>query len=326
MIETIAELGEIEVLNRLKEFMDNGQIDDDTALVEELTKKLLINTDLLVEDVHFSSQTSSPEDIGWKAITTNLSDLAASGAHQFLYITVGLVAPPSTQWKWVEGVYKGMTEALQKFGGKIIGGDCSKGEQKIISITAIGTLGILRLHRSFALPGDYLLTSGPHGLSKLGLELLTSKDDKKLGKVQSSLKMQAINAHQRPNPPIKALKKLEGCKPIHLPWRAAGTDSSDGLIEAIKGICTSSRCQAIIDPLSLPRPFEWPKGDQWDNWCLAGGEDYQLVVSLPEEWANAWLKTMPSAKKIGKIRKGNPQVYWENGKAINLSCQGFKHY
>ena len=73
--ETLAQLGEKELLNRLKKFMDIGQIDDDTAVIETFNKDLLLNTDVLVENVHFNINTSSAEDIGWKSITTNLSDL-----------------------------------------------------------------------------------------------------------------------------------------------------------------------------------------------------------------------------------------------------------
>ena len=68
MKESLAQIGEIELLNRLKEFMDIGQIDDDTAQISCQNKDLLINTDVLVEEIHFSKATTSPQDIGWKAI------------------------------------------------------------------------------------------------------------------------------------------------------------------------------------------------------------------------------------------------------------------
>ena len=75
MKTTIKDLGEIELLNRLKKFMRCGQIDDDIAEINIINKSLLINTDLLVEKVHFSEEISSAKDIGWKCITTNISDL-----------------------------------------------------------------------------------------------------------------------------------------------------------------------------------------------------------------------------------------------------------
>ena len=123
MTTTIKEIGEIELLNRLKKFMRHGQIDDDTAEINTLNKDLLINTDLLVENIHFSDDISSAKDIGWKCITTNISDLICSGSENVISFTVGLVLPPSTKLKWVENLYEGMSEAMEEFGGKIIGGD-----------------------------------------------------------------------------------------------------------------------------------------------------------------------------------------------------------
>ena len=328
MKETLADLGEIELLNRIKNFMDIGQIDDDTSLITPSNKSLLINKDILVENVHFSEQTTSAEDIGWKAITSNISDLASSGVGEIISISVGLVAPPSTSWEWVEGVYKGMEQALNKYGGKLTGGDCSKGKEKLLSITAIGSLGKFRMHRSNAIDGDLLITSGPHGLSRLGLALLMSEDINYLDQLPSNLKFQAIKAHRRPNAPIDALRKLEKCKPKELKGRAAATDSSDGLLEAIHGICRSSKCQAILNKNNLPKINNWPKGEKWDNWCLQGGEDYQLVISLSEIWANEFMKIVPSAYKIGKIQKGIPKVFWDNGMEINneTNPKNFSHF
>ena len=144
MSEKLSQMGEKELLTRLKRFMPIGQIDDDTAQINPFGKDILINTDVLVEDVHFSVKTTSAEDIGWRAIATNLSDLASSGVDQILGVTVGMVLPSKTQWSWVDGVYTGLGKALETFGGQLIGGDCSCGNQKVLSITAIGNVGPLR--------------------------------------------------------------------------------------------------------------------------------------------------------------------------------------
>jgi len=156
---TIKDLGEIELLNRLKKFMRCGQIDDDVAEINTINKSLLINTDLLVDKIHFSDEISNAKDIGWKCITTNISDLICSGSDNIISFTVGLVLPPSTHWEWVENLYQGMLEAMQEFGGEIIGGDCTSGPIKMISITAIGEMNQPRLHRGNALPGDYIVST-----------------------------------------------------------------------------------------------------------------------------------------------------------------------
>jgi len=323
----IKDLGEIELLNRLKRFMKCGQIDDDIAEINATKKSLLINTDLLVDKIHFSEEISCPKDIGWKCITTNISDLICSGSENIMSFTVGLVLPSNTAWKWVENLYEGMSEAMQEFGGEIIGGDCSSGETKMIAITAIGEMSQPRLHRGNALPGDYIVSTGFHGLSRLGLALLTSEKLPSAVEISSKLANKAINAHRRPYPALEALKALKGCKPESIGLRAAGTDSSDGLIESIKGICQSSNCQAVLSKTSILRDPDWPADSTWDEWMLNGGEDYELILTLPKEWAEALSKKLKSAQIIGFIKEGKPNISWDNSKPINLRKSGlFQHF
>ena len=327
MTTTIKDLGEIELLNRLKKFMRCGQIDDDIAEINSVDKSLLINTDLLVEKIHFSEKISNAKDIGWKCITTNISDLICSGSDNVISFTVGLVLPPNTHWKWVENLYEGMWEAMQEFGGEIIGGDCSCGETKMISITAIGEMKPPRLHRGNALPGDYVVSTGFHGLSRLGLALLTSEKLPSDIKLNAGLTKKAINAHKRPYPAVKALKALKECKPKSMSWRAAGTDSSDGLLESIRGICQSSKCQAVLSKTSILKDPDWPGDSIWDEWILNGGEDYELILTLPKEWAEALSKEFKSAQIIGFIQEGKPNILWDNLDPINIDQSSlFQHF
>ena len=327
MSTTIKDLGEIELLNRLKRFMRFGQIDDDVAEINTINKSLLINTDLLVEKIHFSEEISNAKDIGWKCITTNISDLICSGSENIISFTVGLVLPPSTHWEWVENLYEGMLEAMQEFGGEIIGGDCSCGETKMISITAIGEMSPPRLHRGNALPGDYIVSTGFHGLSRLGLALLTSEQLPSEVQISPDLTKRAINAHKRPHPALKALQALIRCKPKSISWRAAGTDSSDGLIESIRGICQSSNCQAVLSKPSILKDPDWPNDSIWDEWILYGGEDYELILTLPKEWAKALSKDFESAQIIGFIKEGKPNIFWDNLEAINLQDSSlYQHF
>ncbi len=327
MTITIKDLGEIELLSRLKKFMRYGQIDDDIAEINTTNKSLLINTDLLVENIHFSEEISNAKDIGWKCITTNISDLICSGSANIISFTVGLVLPPNTHWKWVEDLYEGMSEAMQEFGGEIIGGDCSCGETKIISITAIGAMTPPRLHRGNALPGDYIVSTGFHGLSRLGLALLNSEQLPSEVQISHELIGRAINAHKRPYPALKALKALIECKPESISWRAAGTDSSDGLIDAIRGICQSSNCQAVLSKTSILKDPDWPDDSLWDDWILNGGEDYELILSLPKGWAEALCKKFKSAQIIGFIKQGKPNIFWDNLEKINIEQSSlFQHF
>ena len=327
MATTIKEIGEIELLNRLKKFMRSGQIDDDVGEIKSNKRKLLVNTDLLVEKIHFSEKTSNARDVGWKCIATNVSDLICSGSENIISYTVGLVLPPSTNWGWVENLYKGMAEAIKEFGGEIIGGDCSAGERKMISITAIGEMNHPRLHRGNALPGDCIVSTGFHGLSRLGLALLTAEKLPNEEEISPQLITRAVKAHKRPYPAIKALTALRDCKPDRTSWRAAGTDSSDGLLESIRAICCSSNCQAVLSAKSILKDPHWPKDSIWDDWVLNGGEDYQLILCLPKKWAEALSNKLENAKIIGLIQKGNPKIFWDSCEELKTNQSGsFKHF
>ena len=326
MTVTLAELGEAELLRRLACFAPPGQLADDTSTLTPDPRQLLVNTDVLVDNIHFSDLTTSPTDVGWRAVATNLSDLAASGAVAVDGITVALVAPGSTPWNWVEDLYGGISEALNCYGGILLGGDCSAGRQRLISVTALGRLGPLRLHRADAYPGDWLVTSGAHGLSRLGLALL--QGDPTLdgnSALTDALQHQAISHHRRPSPRLDALTTLLENKPEHLPWRAAGTDSSDGLLAAVQALCNSSQCGAQLTHDWLPRAEGWPTGDLWDQWCLNGGEDFELVLSLPAAWAQLWLEHQPASRRIGCMTSESNQIVWSDTKRP-VTAAGFDHF
>ena len=325
MSPSLAELGEAELLPRLALFAPPGQLNDDTACLKSDPRPLIVNTDVLVDGIHFSDRTTSADDAGWRAVSANLSDLAASGVTSVDGITVGLVAPGETSWDWVEGVYNGMSAALKQFGGTLLGGDCSAGTDRLLAVTALGRLGPLRLLRSSAEPGDVVMTSGPHGLSRLGLALLRDEVDPATAALNQSLRDRAIHQHRRPAPRFDALESLLRCKPASLPWRAGGTDSSDGLIAAVQGLCNASGCGVVLEDTQIPRAQGWPQGQPWDEWCLSGGEDFELVLSLPPAWAEAFELAMPGSRRLGRMTSDNDQLIWSAGSPLTLNG-GFSHF
>ena len=80
----------------------------------------------------------------------------------------------------------------------------------------------------------------------------------------------------------------------------------DGLIESIRGICESSDCQAVLSKTSILKDPDWPEDPIWDEWILNGGEDYELILTLPKEWAEALSKNFKRAHIIGFIKKVSP--------------------
>ena len=105
--ELLKDIGEKELINRLGKFMPKNQISDDCALIKTKNENLLVNTDSLVENVHFNDITICPVDLGWKAVVSNISDLLSSGSKKTIGITISLVLPAKTEWIWVEelGLY-----------------------------------------------------------------------------------------------------------------------------------------------------------------------------------------------------------------------------
>lgn len=338
--ERLQDLGEWELIARLGRFAPPGQFNDDAAVLG-CPGQLVVNTDVLVEGVHFSEVTTSPSDVGWRAAAANLSDLAAMGCRRSLGLTVGLVAPPSTPWSWVEGVYEGMTACLQAHGhgGVLLGGDCSSGGERLLAITAVGPLdpADATIRRCDGRPGDWLVTSGPHGLSRLGLALLQHELPAiEIQALPVDLRRQAMAAHQRPVPRFDAVRALHASRPGTEPWRVGGTDSSDGLVAAAGAIAVASGCQALLEPSNLPLEPTMAQLGQAESWCLAGGEDFELLLALEPSWAERWLQVLPGSYAIGVLAEApaggkEGAVAWaregqERGSPLPLGLEGFSHF
>jgi len=325
--EILEDIGEKELINRLGKFMPKNQVSDDCALIKTKNDNLLVNTDSLVENVHFNDITICPQDLGWKAVVSNISDLLSSGSQKTLGITINLILPVKTEWIWVEELYKGINKALKEYGGVILGGDCSKGDGKIISITAFGIQGELKLHRNACKPGDIILTTGIHGLSKLGFML----KNKIIFDTNVSLNKRLINKSIkhfcRPKVYPNFLKNLLKTRSNKKLKRIGCTDSSDGLFQAVQDLAIASNCKGVINYEKIPKDKDWPEGDKWDEYYFFGGEDYELVFSLPKKWANKLTKLDKNIYEIGYFADGEPSIKFKDNKKIKLlQNKPFKHF
>jgi thiamine-monophosphate kinase len=296
----IQDIGEQGLLKRLQVFCPPDVVGDDAAvLTVQAGKVLVVTSDVLVDGVHFSDRTTSPEDVGWRAAAANLSDVAAMGALP-LGITVGLGLPGKTPVDWVERLYKGMSACLHQYHTAIVGGDVVRSPTITVAITAFGEVAPDRiLRRSTAQVGDAIVVTGYHGASRAGLELLLHPE---LGQCLSTMaRSTLIAAHQRPVPRLD-LFTSQFPFPIS---RMAGMDSSDGLADAVIQICRESQCGARIDRSHLPIPpafAEWISTEQALNWTLYGGEDFELVLCLPPAIASELVSQIGNgAAVIGTI-------------------------
>ena len=325
--ERLEDIGEKELINRLRKFMPKNQVSDDCALIKSKNENLLINTDSLVENVHFNDITICAQDLGWKAVVSNISDLLSSGSKKTIGITISLILPTRTEWIWVEELYKGINKALIKYGGIILGGDCSKGDQKAISITAFGIQGELELRRNACKPGDAILTTGIHGLSKLGFLIKNKVNFDHDISLNKRLISKSIEHFCRPKVYPNFLQNLIKTRSNKKLKRIGCTDSSDGLFQALQDLAITSKCKAIINYEKIPKDKDWPKGDIWDKYYFFGGEDYELVFSLPKKWARKLSKLDKNITEIGFFIKGEPSIeFKDNKKNKLLNNSPFKHF
>jgi len=297
----IKDIGEHQLLTIIYQYCDRTKNGDDGAILDiDKDKKLVVTTDILVENVHFSHQTTPPHAIGYRAVTANLSDIAAMGGTPKA-ITVGLSLRKDTEVSWVEGVYQGMEECLKPFDCNIIGGDVTSSIVNTIAITALGEVTETEaIYRHTAQIGDSIVITGTHGLSRAGLEILLYPE--KYRHVSQQTREKVIFAHQYPKPRLDIIKSL---LLHHSQGRITGMDSSDGLGDAIIQICEKSNVGAIVNLRKIPLDLAILEITNFDtalHWALYGGEDFELVLCIDSNIAKVLTEKFPQeCEIIGKI-------------------------
>ncbi|NJL40029.1 MAG: thiamine-phosphate kinase [Leptolyngbyaceae cyanobacterium RM2_2_4] len=338
----IRDLGEQALLQKLQRFCPPAVVGDDAALMAVATgQSVVVTTDILVDGVHFSIglatpgvHTTAPADVGWRAAIANLSDLAAMGASP-LGITVGLGLPGDLPVSWVEQLYEGMTDCLAQYNTPIVGGDICRSTVLTVAIAAFGqVLPAQAILRSQAQPGDVILVTGVHGASRAGLELLLNPDAG--AGLREGDRHRLIKAHQRPAARLDILSILQEVyrlqSPAPVSFRVAGMDSSDGLADAVLQICRASGVGARLERAKIPMPSVegWLSPERALDWALYGGEDFELVLCLPPDLAEAIRERLGNAAAIvGSIVAGTEvwlsQSDSQPDVALNLN-QGFQHF
>ncbi|MBE9221259.1 thiamine-phosphate kinase [Cyanobacterium stanieri LEGE 03274] len=315
-MELIKDLGEHELLRRLRKYCHPNLVGDDGAVFKVSEgMELVVSSDMLVENVHFSDRTTPPYMVGWRSVAANLSDLAAMGAYP-LGITVALSLSPQTPWDWLESLYQGMKDCLDRFDTFIIGGDLTGGKVSAITewrcaiaITALGEVKAnQKILRNTAQTGDVIVTTGNHGLSRAGLEILLYPE--KYQDLQENIKQKLILAHQKPQPRLDVIPRLHPYAPI------TGMDSSDGLADAIIQICQQSNkgARIYLDKIAPCAEILHITDDATAlKWTLFGGEDFELVLCLSPEKAEKLIKgDRPLIKRIGEITEEKPIILIDN--------------
>ena len=287
-------------IESIKNIIGNKYIGDDCAYLKDLG--LIVSQDNLVEDVHFSLDYMSPYQLGYKSAMVNLSDIAASGG-VCKYMTVGLSLPKNISVEFVEQFYNGLTDALDEV--EVIGGDITGSDKIVVSVTAIGVDKNRKISsRAHTNAGQVIVTSGFHGSSAGGLELL------KEGKTEPK---ELILAHIEPKAQTGFAQRIaENIKEDY-----AMMDSSDGLADALYKIAVSSGKTLTVDfsKVLVSESLKEIFPTSYEDMVLFGGEDYQIVATVPNELAEKY-----NLHIIGKVvEKENAPVRILNYKSSEKS-------
>lgn len=293
---------ELEFINIIKNTLtDSSFIGDDTAFAEGF----VFTQDTLVEDVHFRLSTMNAFELAQKAVAVNLSDIAASGAMP-CYLLISLSLPSYLDASFVESFYQGVEQFCSKYAIKVLGGDITGSEKVFVSICAIGKAK-KQIKRSFAKEGDVVFTTGNHGSSRAGLEILEKNLD---------FDEKFILAHKLPTPKIK-----EGSVIAEVCDSPALMDSSDGLLDALYKIAFASDVTLEVDFETVPYDSGIKKlSSDWRDWVLFGGEDYELVGSVRES-DFAKIQKVLSLHKIGHVvaKSDFPVIIKKDGESWKIT-------
>ena len=281
----LSELGEFGLINLIRNISARYEkpgrtpwqgvlvgIGDDAAAWQGNNRIQLATTDTLVQDIHFDLDIINWEELGWKALAVNLSDIAAMGGIP-KYALLSLALPSELDVEDISKFTNSMMHLAREFGVAIIGGDVAAAPNVVITVTIIGcSKGKAILKRSTASSGEQIAVTGQLGLSAAGLEMFKGKTipDPEIRNIMR-------RAHLQPLPRVKEGQILieQGVK--------TAIDISDGLTADLAHICESSEVNAKIKIEQVPvHPVVTSNFPNYQELALSGGEDYELIFTADE--------------------------------------------
>ncbi|MBI3666728.1 MAG: thiamine-phosphate kinase [Acidobacteria bacterium] len=285
-------------------------IGDDAAILgcAGTDQELLITTDLLVEGAHFHRQFHPARALGHKVLARGLSDIAAMGGMP-LYAWLSLCLPGWADEKWKNQFWDGLFRLARDCGVTLAGGDLAAGERFAADIVVLGSVRRGRaLRRRGAKPGDIIYVSGYLGGSALGFDRLRT--------ARWSTRDPAVHRHLYPSPRLTLGRYLAQ------ELRASSAmDLSDGLSIDLYRLAVESRIGAEIRSADVP-VFPGATLDQ----ALHGGEDYELVFTLPPRRKSPTAFQGIPLTSIGVITAGRRLWLVDRaGRKVPLPVKGFQH-
>lgn len=316
-------------------------IGDDCAVLVKSNETLeLFTADLLIEDVHFRRHWSDPFRLGKKALSINLSDIAAMGGRANFYLVL-LACPSSTPVGFVDEFYAGMEAVAAAHGLSLVGGDTSAANCLMIGVAVLGEVNREEIvYRSGAKPGDKIYATGTLGDAAAGLKVLEkamagatfpvsfAQIERKVREEFPPAALALVEKQLSPVPRVEEGRKLAEARIV-----SAMIDLSDGLLADLGHLCQESKVGACVSLEKVPFSKELQAlGPDFvrPEEALAGGEDYELLFTVPpgQEEKLFTLGLRNFFHRIGEITAevGQVRLLDAQGKEVSLPSSGYDHF
>ncbi len=313
-MKKLSDIGEFGLIDKIaSKFDSEGRvykgIGDDCAVIECDDHYTLLTTDMLVEGDHFNLDWHSGWQVGWKSIIVNVSDIAAMGGYP-RWSMVSIAFPDDFELDLAESILDGMADASEELGSDVIGGDTTHGNDLTINVALIGEVEKDMLSmRGDAEIGDLICVSGDLGKSWAGLELLRAGEKG------------FTDFYLKPSCRLDTARKIA-------PHVNAMIDVSDGLASEVRHICEESGVGAEVEESKIPiskrtRETGEKLGIDPMKWALHGGEDFELVFTVPPE--DIELIGVEDFMIVGKIVKDGMHLLGSDGEKRELGG-GYDHF
>lgn len=306
-----------------------GLTDDAACIKVQDGHELVITVDAIVENVHFLAF-ASPEDVGFKAVSVNVSDLIAKGAKPLYYLLTFSLSDDFSS-DWVAQFAQGLKDAQKRYGCLLVGGDTVRTSGPLtISITMMGeTPHGAMVKRSGAKEGDQIFVSGTIGDAVVGLGLCQLNDEMNALRLSDEDKAYFTQRYSAPEPAPRL-------GTIVREYATAAMDISDGLIGDLEKLCQASGQGADINLPLIPIDPSLKDRITCDSSLfqklITGGDDYEVLMTVAphnvEALQQAALKQKIRLTAIGKItdRASGISYYDESGQAVEFKNKSYQHF
>lgn len=290
-------------------------VGDDCAIIAPSPYPQLFTIDSMVERVHFNLDWTSPDDLGGRALTVNLSDIAAMGGKPTA-CGVNLAVRDGLDQKFFDRLYAGLCAKAAEAAVDVVGGNITRADQLAITIALLGEARHGAMRRDTARIGDAVYVTGTVGDASLGLRILQNKR-----RASATNRRYLVGRFLAPTARVVAGQTLVRLRPP-----PAAIDISDGLWQDLGHILERSSVGAEISADAIPLSSAYRKvvGNDVQLACT-GGDDYELLFCMPSRLSEASLsrKLGVQVRRIGTIVKGRRATLIVNGRRIVNGLAGW---